>query len=287
MTRIRPPAFPRIRAFTVGSLILAACSLAAPSRAADRPDPLNDTWEITLGTYGVNADTQVRLDGEATERGTTVDWEKTFGGGSLTRFRVGAQWRFAERHKFEAMWFSSSRSRSTRLDREIEWGGEVYPIDAEVKGTIDYDLYLLDYEYSFLRRDTYEIAATLGAYYASWTATLDGRVDDPNGGTGDIRRKASADLSAPLPVIGLHGRWVFPHDLSLDLFGQWFQLSVNEYSGYLQDYQAKLTWQPRKWVGLGVGYDWFSANGDVDETSFHGTLDWQFDGLMLFYSASF
>ena len=277
----------RIPAFRAFSVLLACCLATAPARAADKPDPLNDTWEITLGTYGVNPDTRVRLDGQSVERGTHVDWEKTFGGGSLTRFRVGAQWRFAERHKLQAMWFSSSRSKNTSLDREIEWDGDVYPIDADVKGTIEYDLYMLDYEYSFLRRDTYEIAASLGAYYADWTATLDGQVADPDGGGGTVRQKASADLSAPLPVLGLHGRWVFPHDLSLDLFGQWFELSMNQYSGNLQDYQAKLTWQPRPWVGFGIGYDWFKAHGDVDEASFRGSLDWSFDGLMLFYSASF
>lgn len=254
---------------------------------ADRPDPLNDTWQISLGTYAVNPDTEVRLDGRAEERGTTIDWEKNFGGGSLTRFRVDAQWRFAERHRLQAMWFDSSRSKTTTFDEEVEWGGETYPVDAEVKGTLDYDLYLLAYEYSFLRRDTYEVAATLGAYYAHWTATLDAQVSDPSGGSQDIRQKSSADLATPLPVLGLRGTWVLPYNLSLDAFGQWFYLSAGQFSGNLQDYQAKLTWQPKSWLGLGIGYDWFSAHGDVDRSDFRGSLDWSFGGLMLFYDVLF
>jgi hypothetical protein len=273
--------------FTAAAIALAFLFAAPAALGAGTPDPLNDTWELSLGTYGVIPDTKVRVDGKAGERGTPVDWETTFGGGSLTRFRLDAQWRFAERHRLQAMWYSSSRAKTSTLSRDIEWNGDTYPVDAEVKGTLDYDLYLLAYEYSFLRRDTYEVAASLGAYYAHWTATLDGWISDPTGNTNGFRQKSSADLAAPLPVLGLRGTWVLPHDLSLDVFGQWFYLSVNQYSGSLQDYQAKLTWQPRSWFGLGVGYDWFSAHGDVDETYFRGSLDWSFRGLMLYYSASF
>jgi hypothetical protein len=273
--------------FATAVVALAIWFAAPPALGADKPDPLNDTWELSLGTYGVNPDTKVRVDGKAGEQGTKIDWEKTFGGGSLTRFRLDAQWRFADRHKFQAMWFNSSRSKTSSFDRDIEWNGEIYPASAEVKGTLDYDLYLLDYEYSFLRRETYEVAASLGAYYAHWTATLDARIADPTGGTNDIRQKSSADLATPLPVLGLRGIWVLPYDLSLDMFGQWFYLTVNEYSGNLQDYQLKLTWQPKSWLGLGIGYDWFSAHGDVDRSDFRGSLDWSFNGLMLYYSVSF
>lgn len=260
--------------------------LATPALGDDKPDPLNDTWEMSLGAYAVQADTNVRLDGKAGDRGTKVDWEKTFGGGTLTRFRVDAQWRFAERHKLQAMWFDSSRSNTKTIDREIEWDGETYPIGAKINGTINYDVYLLDYEYSYFRRDTYELSASIGAYYAKWDAELSGTFTDP-GNSQDVKHKGDANLGAPLPVLGLRGLWVLPYDLSLDVFGQWFYLSVDQYSGSLQNYQAKLTWQPKPWLGLGVGYDWFAAHGDVDQSKFHGSLDWSFDGLMLFYSFSF
>jgi hypothetical protein len=85
----------------------------------------------------------------------------------------------------------------------------------------------------------------------------------------------------------LHGEWVFPYDLYADLSGRWFYLSIDQYSGNLQDYMVTLTWQPRAWLGLGVGYDWFLAHGDVDQNDFRGSLDWNFNGLMLFYRASF
>jgi len=59
------------------------------------------------------------------------------------------------------------------------------------------------------------------------------------------------------------------------------------YDGDLQNYRATLTWQPRKWLGLGIGYDWFSADLDVDATKFDGNANWTFSGPMAYYSVSF
>jgi hypothetical protein len=195
-------------------------------------------------------------------------------------------WRFAERHKLRALWFSTSRSNSRTTDQEIDWGDETIPVGAKVKGDVNWDIYELAYEYSFLRRDTYELSASIGSYYATVDTSLSAKITNP-GGTTERKVGGDASVDLPLPVLGLRGLWVFPYDLSLDVSGQWFALSVNEYSGNLQDYRATLTWQPKPWLGIGLGYDWFQAHGDVDSSDFKGNLDWTFQGPMLYYSASF
>jgi hypothetical protein len=40
-------------------------------------------------------------------------------------------------------------------------------------------------------------------------------------------------------------------------------------------------------VGLGIGYDHFSVDIDVDSSNFRGKMDWAYHGPMIFYSASF
>lgn len=270
---------------SVASAILGLLPASA-AWSAEAGHPLDDSFYVSLGTYIMSQDTTVRLDGKDGETGTSVDWDRTFADGTLTRFRLDAQWRFAERHKLRALWFNSERSDSRTIDEEVEWGGETFPVDARVKGDISYDIYQLAYEYAFLRRESYELSASVGAYYAEFEASLSATITNPDGTTQrNARGSASADL--PLPVIGLRGQWVFPHDLSLDVSGQWFSLSIDQYSGNLQDYRATLTWQPRRWLGIGVGYDWFQAHGDVDDRNFEGNLDWTFQGPMIYYSASF
>ena len=48
-----------------------------------------------------------------------------------------------------------------------------------------------------------------------------------------------------------------------------------------------LNWQPKSWGGLGVGYDHFSVNVDVDSNNFSGKMNWAYHGPMIFYSVSF
>jgi hypothetical protein len=253
---------------------------------ADAPDPLNDPFFVSLGTYLVNVDTTMRLDGATQGSGTPVDWDRTFDDASGTQFRVDGMWRFAERHKLRALWFSTSRSKSRMIDEEIDWGDETFPVDTKVKGDINWDIYQLAYEYSFFRRDTYELSASIGAYYAAFDASLSATITNP-GGTTQRNAKVDASVDLPLPVLGLRGLWVLPYDLSLDVSGQWFSLSIDEYDGNLQDYRATLTWQPNRWLGIGVGYDWFQAHGDVDASNFKGDLDWTFQGPMIYYSVLF
>jgi hypothetical protein len=272
-----------LRAVALASLAVLPVSAAM---SADEADVLNDSFYVSFGTYVINQDTTMRIDGTTGQTGTPIDWDRTFADGTLTRFRVDGQWRFAERHKLRALWFDSSRSGSRTIDEEIDWGDETFPVNAKLKGDISYDIYELAYEYAFFRRDTYELSASIGAYYAQFEAKLAATITN-SGGTTQRNAKGDASADLPLPVLGLRGQWVFPYDLSVDVSGQWFSLSVDQYSGNLQDYRATVTWQPKKWLGIGVGYDWFQAHGDVDESNFDGKLDWTFQGPMLYYSASF
>jgi len=261
----------------------------APAMSADEPNVLEDPFIIALGTYLVDADTDLELKGDAGEPGTPIDWNRTFGEGSLTRFRLDGQWRFGDsrRHKLRALWFDTSRSESKTIDREIEWGGETFPVSTRVKGDLDYQIYELSYEYAFLRRETYELSASIGAYYVSMDSKLSATITGEGGETTerDVSRDGSFDV--PLPVLGLRAQWVLPYQLSFDLSGQYFAADIDEYDGDLQNYRATLTWQPNKWVGLGVGYDWFSADLDIDASKFDGNANWTFSGPMIYYSVSF
>lgn len=268
--------------------LMAACvglAVATPA-LAEGPDLLEDPFHVTLGTFLVNSDTEVRVDGKL-GTGTPIDWDKSFGDdGDQTRVRLDGSWRFAKRHKVRAMIFSTSRDDSREFDREIEWDDEIFPVGTKIKGEVDFAVYQVAYEYLFLRRETWELGASAGIHYTTFETKLSATVES-QGGTGSGTRKADADLNAPLPVIGLHGTWGFGHDLWLDATAQIFSLSIDEYDGNLQDYRIGLTWQPKSWVGVGVGYNLFSVDVDVDTSGFKGALDWQYDGPIIYYSIMF
>lgn len=285
MTLNESRAWPLLCPWAAAVLCAALLSGSPPARAADAADALNDSFYLSLGSFILKTDTKVRLNGEDLD-GSLLDWEQTFGSGDVTRFRIDGHWRFADRHKLRFLWFNSSRSDSRRIEHEIDWGGETFPADTRVDARFDFDTYELAYEYAFLRRPGYELAGSIGLHHTDLALALSARVS-ANGEQikEDISEKASA--AAPLPVVGLHGTWILPYQLWLDLSAQYFAISIDEYDGRLVDYKATLTWQPRKWLGLGLGYNKFAVDVDVGKDTFDGSLDWAYSGPMIFYSAVF
>ena len=101
----------------------------------------------------------------------------------------------------------------------------------------------------------------------------------------DVNREAS--VNAPLPVIGVRGLWQLTHDFYIDASAQYFALSIDEYDGSVTDMKFNVTWQPKPWLGIGIGYNVFGVDVGVDTNRFDGNLDWSYSGPMFFYSASF
>jgi len=267
----------------------AVCVLALTPLSAlcqDVPTILDDAFHVSLGSFIVDTDTKLRLDGEAGEEGRVIDWERNFGEGDVNRFRMDGYWRFAERHKVRALVFSSSRSASRTFNEDIEWGGETYPASAVIDGEIKFSIYELAYEYAFMRRDNFELAASIGLHYTDFEASLGAEVS--SGGTAANRRiDRSGNIGAPLPVLGLRGTWLLSQTFSIDVSGQFFSLTYGDIEGNVQDYRATFNWQPKRWLGLGIGYDSFSVDVDVDSDKFRGQMDWSYQGPMIFYNASF
>ena len=275
------------RRLGVAALWAAGFLVSGAVRADESPDILSDSFHVALGGFAFKSDTQIEVDGD-TQQGTNVNWENTFGGGDLTRFRLDGFWRFGDtdRHKVRFMWFNSSRSNTRTLERDIEWGDQVYPIGAKTTGEFKFDIYEVAYEYAFLRKDTWELSASAGLHWASLSTSLKARAADSNGTLlFDQHKEASVD--APLPVFGLRGLWQLPHHFNLDAQAQYFALSIDQYDGHVSDYKFVATWQPKTWLGIGLGYNSFGVKVDVNTSNFDGSLNWKYRGPMLFYSASF
>jgi hypothetical protein len=261
---------------------------ASVASADEAPNLLTDAFDISLGTFMLNSDTNIRLDGTAGQSGTEFNWEQKFGDENATRFRVDGSWRFTDsgKHKLRFLWFNFSRDASRTNDKEIIWNGETIPVSSKIDASFSFDIIELAYEYAFLKRDTYEVTGSIGLHYADFSAGLAATVSTP-GGTGTKQVGGEASVGAPLPVIGLRGIWQLPHNFWIDASAQYFALSIEGYDGNLQDYRVGVRWQPSRWVGLGVGYNQFGINVDVDKEKFNGSLDWKYKGPQIYYSIAF
>lgn len=274
---------------TAAWAIVSTLALAPVAALADEaPNLLDDSFYAALGTFVLNSDTEVRLDGES-GRGDTVDWERTFGDDNYTRFRFDGYWRFgdSQRHKVRALWFNASRDDSKTFNRDIEWDDVTYPVGVRVDSEFSFDIYELAYEYAFLRRDNYEVTGTFGVHYTELSMSLaaEGAIAGGEPVSGKVSREGS--FGVPLPAIGVRGLWDLSHDFWIDASAQYFSANIDEYDGYLMDFRAAVIWQPKKWVGVGLGYNQFKVDLDISKDTFNGNVTWTYSGPMIFYSASF
>ena len=203
--------------------------LGSPAAFADEaPNLLTDSFQVALGTFVITSEPTIQLKGD-TSSGDKVDFDEALGGGDSQRIRLDSSWRFGDsgRHKVKAIAFDMSRDNSRTFDRDIEWGGDVYPVGAKVDAEFSFTVIEVAYEYAFLRRDNYELDASIGLHYTDLSSSLKAKVE-ASGGTLTEDISNSASVAAPLPVIGLRGIWDLSHNFWLDATAQFFALSIDD-----------------------------------------------------------
>lgn len=275
---------PAVRAVVV-TFAAATWIAAAPPAIADGTNLLETNFNMSLGTFVNTSELTIRLDGEDSQ-GSDVDWSDTFGDADVTRFRADALWRFANRHYLRFLYTDYSRTRTVTFDEEVVWGDEVFPVDVAVRGSLGFEIIELAYEYAFLKRENYEVVGTLGVHYTTFEASLGARIDSPAGG-GSVEIGDEAAVDAPLPVVGVRGLWHLGRDFYLDAQLQYFALSIGDYDGDITNARAALVWQPRRYFGLGAGYDYFLVNVDVTRDRFSGSMEWEYAGPQFFFNLGF
>lgn len=260
---------------------------ASPAALAEEVDLLKDHGHVSLGTFINGSKLKIRLDGEGGQLGTEVDWDSTFGDDEVNRFRLDGLWRFGERHYLRFLYTDYSTSKTRTFEEEVDWGDVTFPVDAEVRSKLGFEIIELAYEYAFLKRENYEVAGGIGLHYTTFDASLsaDVVIDEETGAT--EQRSGSASVDAPLPVLGVHGLWNIGKNFYLDGHIQYFALAIDEYDGSIINYRAALIWQPKKYIGIGAGYDLFDIDVDVEKDKFNGSMEWQYSGPQIFFNVGF
>jgi hypothetical protein len=249
---------------------------------------LEERFGISLGTFFMSSDTRVRADRfRSAEIGTSLDFEDTFGFDDEKVFHGTVKWRFLQRHKLHAMYFNSDRTARDRIEREIRFGDDTFPLAADVTAEFEFDIIELAYEYAFVHHERYEIGASLGIHNVGLRLGL-GTTITSGGASGSVSVEERVKTDAPLPVFGLQGTWRLAPSLFLQLHGQYFKLKFGDYDGDIQDYGVGALWQFSRHVGVGASYNVFRTEVDAsDANNFQGQLRWKYDGAQVFIRGSF
>ncbi len=268
---------------TVG--IAAALALCGIARADQTTGLLDDTINVSLGTFLLSTDTRVTLNGSAGEQGSQVDLGRDLGFSDSNRFRVDATWRFFKRHKLRLMYFDNSTHATKTITRDLNIGDTTYAVGATLNSTNSTKIAELAYEYAFWRGDTYEITGSIGLHTVNFKLGVDGE-GSVNGQTKPFAVE-SASATAPLPVLGVRALWEFSPQWYLDGMGQFFAVKIDNVDGHITDVRIGVTRMFGAHFGVGAGWNQFTTRVNLDKNSFEGSLRWRYGGAMIYVTGSY
>jgi hypothetical protein len=282
MTRYRTRALLPILLFA--SFATQAAEPAATERPlpswAPKPPPnvVEDRFRAEVTLLGASLDTNVRVDETVTLQGTEINAEEDLG---LEDFELLPQVEFTllpgERHLVRLSALSARRSANKIIEREIFFDDEVYEPSERVDSTLNLTMFGLTYGYRFLVHKRSEITATFGIQVAEVEANAVVR--------SRVIRDAESGV-APLPLVGIEGRFDFSTRWSAEARAQYLTVDIEEVDGSILDARAALTWRMNPYLVFGVGYRTFTIEVDSRDEGSPGLVDLSLDGPLLFVRAS-
>ncbi len=265
-----------------GLSLFAAGIAGAQTIPVYSPDPapnvIEDRFRVEVTLLGASIDTKLRVDESLTLPGTLLDAEDDLG---LDDSDLMPQAEITllpgDHHLLRLSGFSTRRSASKILDKEIFFDDEVYEPGERVDSQFDLLMFGLTYGYRFITTNRAELTATFGVQIAS--------VDVNAVVRSRVIREAESGV-APLPMLGIEGRYDFTPHWSAEARVQYLSADVDEVDGEILDARLAGTWRMSPYLVFGLGYRMFTIDIDSHDPEDPGLVQLDLSGPMLFVRAS-
>ena len=238
------------------------------------------------GGFVPQVDTTVRLDASDGGIGTEIDVEDVLGVESSKAVPFFLfNWRINPKHQIVAEYFQLNRSGQQVIGTEINWGDLSFPVGASLDSSLDFQLGRLGYGYSFFNDGRKEVGLSIGLHVASFSSRLKGTVavGDESGSA----ESETANLTLPLPNIGLQGGYAFTDKFSVSLRALAFYLAVEDFKGYLISGDLLAVYDLFEHVGIGAGYSVFDIDYQNKVQGLNYDVEYLFHGPKAFATIHF
>ena len=270
-------------------IMLASLHFTTVGLADDWIKPGEERWFFSGGVFLPNFDTNLRVDNRTLGAGTKIDIENDLGFTSdETTFWLGAYWRFAARHRISISYTQFNREATATAKTDLTIGDEIFPAGASLNSEFKFKILPVNYAYSFMKREKFELAASIGLHW--------NRVDfDVKGsaslGDQDSDANVSADADVPLPLLGLRLDYHFTPRWTAGLHGEIFALNIDAdtfgFSGSLINLKLSTEYWLFNNFAVGAAISYFNLDVDVDDGDWKGKLDYQYWGPQVYAAIRF
>jgi hypothetical protein len=272
--------------------IVGACGAPTASAAdwfsQEFMNPYDETFILELGGILNQFDTRLRLDGTTSGggigHGSDVNLENNGLKKNLSSFEGEATWRLYKRHRIDLDYYSVKRSGSRTYQTDIDIGGNDYPLGATVGITNKYQLFEVDYRYSFIQHPEYELAGVIGAYGGKLTFDVNAV---GNAGSVAAAYNKSSSTTVPLPTIGLSWDWYPSKQVKISALAAGMKAKISDVDGRVALFSLDGDYMFTRSFGAGLRYSYVDITADVTKDSFNGHFGWQANSISLYAKLAF
>lgn len=239
------------------ALIAALGPMAAPLHADDYLSPTDERVRLSLGFEHLSNTTNMRLDSSTGLPGTPINAESDLGiDSSDFEPKFQAMVRVGERHRLRFDYFTLDRTGQTTItDTPIVFRDAILQVGDPVVTTMSLRSLGISYEYSFIHREKFELAATFGINDTDLSARA--RV------TTETRHvNQMEDQAGPFPTLGLDSTYVLSKRFYFDARAQYFKVAVDHLTGTVSFFELDAVYRYRPNISFALGYT--TARADID-----------------------
>ena len=254
-------------------------TMSPPAAAQDGVHPyLTEKFSLDLGVFFPERRVTMSIDGPVIAAGEDIDFEESFGlKKSDDVFSLNFGWRFGEKWQLGGQYFASSGESSKVLQEDVEWNDITFGQGTGIAVGQEFDLVRVFFARKFRSSDNQEFGLGLGLHWLELGAWIEGNAVI-NGVPAGFRRE-SVSAQAPLPNIGAWYTYSFSPKWALKARLDWFSAEVGDYDGTLINAAVGLNYQMFEHAGLGLSYNLFDLDMNVNKNGWHGNVNTAYEGL--------
>jgi hypothetical protein len=266
----------------LGMAVPVLALIAGLAHADDYLSPTNERVRLSLGFMYVSSSTDFRVDSSSGVTGTVIDGENEFGLDSKDfEPKFQAMVRAGERHRVFFDYFTLDRTgERTLVNGPVIFRDVVLDTGDPVETDLSLRTLGISYGYSFIHRERFELAFTLGIHDTDIStrarvSTLTRHIDQ------------TEDVAGPLPTAGFDATYVVSKRFYFDGRGSYIKAHVSHFDGSLGFYEFDALYRLRPNISFALGYNLVKANLSSTKIGDTGYFDFDTKGPELFVRVAF
>jgi len=250
-----------------------------PPAPPANPSPITDHLALEALFYWGRVSTFGQFDSGKGIVGTPLSAENDLGlSNQAYQPRFELMFRLRPRHRLRVNFFDLRRNGSTVLNSTILFGDQTFQISQPLNSTINWRQMDITYTYSFLRGERYELGAGLALHLLETEAIAQ---------VPGTAQRVDYNQAGPFATVALDGTYLIAKRWSFNARANYMHLTVNNFSGELEDYHADVQYRWRRNFAVGAGYDYSQAQVDIRNRDPSGIVQLRINGPQLFLRVSY